>query len=272
MIHRTNTTKPAKTLWAGRLDSVQLGRACGTRSCALLVWLVLLLVSRVTVAGLSNAIWDVGDESTINESTIVGYAGLTGGLWIAPPLHKDFASITVESAAGIFDSTPWSVPDLVNLDGPFDGFSDAAITKAASEGSFGWTYFGNVTLPGLTWEFVLHDLTVNGRFADGTDTGDVLLQYIPLSHCGGLEAVLPGGTIGDDQQSIIYDPRTGDVAVEIIEGDPTSAPSQSRPGYILLSASGRETLVSSLPVGVTSLGAIAPAGLSYSDALGLAQK
>ena len=105
-------------------------------------------------------------------ATLIYDAG-TGQLAVEVP-GTELSSLNIQSAASIFTGDP-----AENLGGDFDNDSDDNIFKATFGGSFGSLSFGNVAQAGLSEQFVIDDLTVDGSLAGGGTIGAVDLRYIP---------------------------------------------------------------------------------------------
>ena len=97
-----------------------------------------------------------------DDQTSIGYDPTTGEIVIDPPAGREFTSINIDSAAGIFTEDP-----AQNLGGAFDNDSDNNIFKATFFSSFGALSFGNVALRWLSEPFIFNDLTVIGSLAGG---------------------------------------------------------------------------------------------------------
>ena len=139
----------------------------------------------------------VGDE----KMSIVYHAG-TGDIEVDPPSGVDLSSVNIVSAAGIFTGR-----GAENLGGPFDIDNDTTIFKATFDSTFGPLSFGSVAQPLLDEAFLISDLTVIGTVAGGGGLGEVDLVYIA-------SRLFPGGVIGDNQTTIIYDAGTGRLEVD----------------------------------------------------------
>jgi hypothetical protein len=113
-------------------------------------------------------------ENAENSSPSVVYDSATGEIAINSPVHAEFTSINIESAAGIFAGD-----DALNLGGSFDNDSDNNLFKATFGSSFSSLSFGRVARSGLSEDMLLNDLTVIGSLADGSGLGDVQLIYVP---------------------------------------------------------------------------------------------
>ena len=98
----------------------------------------------------------------------------SGELEIEASVGSELTSINITSVNGIFTSEP-----VDNLGGAFDNHSANNIFKSVFGGSFGSLSFGNVTLPGLSEEFLISDLTVEGSVADGGQLREFALIYVP---------------------------------------------------------------------------------------------
>ena len=108
-----------------------------------------------------------------SETSLV-YDSATGNLSVDAPAGFELTSINIQSATAIFTESP-----AENLDGAFDNDTDDNIFKATFGGSFGSLSFGQVATPGLSRDFLLSDLTVQGSLDGGGALGDVDLIYIP---------------------------------------------------------------------------------------------
>ena len=109
-----------------------------------------------------------------DSQTSLVYDSATGNLSVDAPAGFDLTSINIQSATAIFTESP-----AENLEGAFDNDTDDNIFKATFGGSFGSLSFGQVATPGLSRDFLLSDLTVQGSLAGGGALGDVDLIYIP---------------------------------------------------------------------------------------------
>jgi hypothetical protein len=109
-----------------------------------------------------------------DEQTSIGYNRSTGEVYVDAPAGQELTSINIDSATGIFTGEA-----AQNLGGSFDNDADDNIFKATFGGSFGSLSFGNVAQTGLSYEFLLADLTVVGSLAGGGDLGAVDLIRIP---------------------------------------------------------------------------------------------
>jgi hypothetical protein len=132
------------------------------------------------------------------------YDANTGRVDVDVALDIELTSISIVSDSGIFTGDP-----AENLGGSFDLDSDTAIFKATFGASFGSLSFGNVAQPYLDVTLLINDLTVDGTLVGtGSRLSDVDLVYLPPT-------LIPNGQEGDSQTSIIYDPSTGAVALDV---------------------------------------------------------
>ena len=118
---------------------------------------------------LSGAPFQPGDDQT----SII-YNSSTGEVAVDAPAGTDLTSINIDSAACVFTGAP-----AQNLGGSFDNDSDCNIFKATFGSSFGSLSFGNVAQTGLSFDFLVNDLTVVGSLAGGGGLGAVDGPYLP---------------------------------------------------------------------------------------------
>ena len=114
------------------------------------------------------------DGQIDDSQTSIVYDAITGSLSVDAPTGAEFTSINIQSASAIFTESP-----AENLEGAFDNDADDNIFKATFGGSFGSLSFGQVAAPGLSREFLLDDLSVQGSLAGGGELGEVDLIFVP---------------------------------------------------------------------------------------------
>ena len=114
------------------------------------------------------------DGQLSDSQTSIIYDETTGSLSVDAPAGAELTSINIQSASAIFTESP-----AEHLEGAFDNDADDNIFKATFGGSFGSLSFGQVAAPGLSREFLLDDLTVQGSLAGGGELGEVDLIFVP---------------------------------------------------------------------------------------------
>lgn len=107
-----------------------------------------------------------------NIVSIVYDAG-TGEVSVMVPQPGELSSIHIFSQLGIFTQGA-----AQNLSGPFDVRDDHSIFKASLGDTFDSLSFGNVAQAGLSVEFILGQIQVDGSFHDGTPIGPVNALYL----------------------------------------------------------------------------------------------
>ena len=109
-----------------------------------------------------------------DSQTSLVYDSVTGDLSVDAPAGFELTSINIQSATAVFTES-----SAENLEGAFDNDTDDNIFKATFGGSFGSLSFGQVATPGLSREFLVGDLTVQGSLAGGGGLGEVDLIIVP---------------------------------------------------------------------------------------------
>ena len=134
--------------------------------------IIFALNGGVYLTGPYAALGPDGERS--DDQTSIVYDAATGEVSVDAPADVELTSINLQSASGIFTEAP-----AENLGDAFDNDADDNIFKATFGGSFGSLSFGNVAAAGLSREFLLDDLTVQGSLAGGGSLGEVDLIYVP---------------------------------------------------------------------------------------------
>jgi hypothetical protein len=107
--------------------------------------------------------------------TSVTYNPSTGEIGVDAPANAGLTSINIGSASRAFTGPG----PKMNLGGDFDIWTAENVFKATFGSQFGSLSFGSLAASGLSEQFVLSDLTVDGSLAAGGGLGDVDLIYIP---------------------------------------------------------------------------------------------
>ena len=156
------------------------------------------------------------------DDPIIRYWENTGELYVRGPRTAGatppaMRSITIESAAGIFQGELASAPDGLRKASQYTIGRDF-VDPHGSSGSFS---FGTIASPMLSEEFLLADLTAQGSLTDGSEFGPAdgarptMLDYYP-----GIGA---DGTLNDQQLSIVYDAGNGNVSLDVPPGQELSS-------------------------------------------------
>jgi hypothetical protein len=111
----------------------------------------------------------------------LGYNCNTGEIFLGVRSGHELISLRIDSAGSIFTREP-----AQNLGGPLDEDRDGLIFKASAD-KFGSLSFGNVAQRGLSREFILGDLTVDGALFGGGRVNDDNVDRAYIS-CHPLEA------------------------------------------------------------------------------------
>ncbi len=95
-----------------------------------------------------------------DDQTLLIYDALTGMVGVDGRAAVELTSIHIASAAGFL--TGYAAH---NLGGSFDFDSDPQLLKATFGSSFGSLSFGTIAQPGLSEDFLLADLSLDGSLA-----------------------------------------------------------------------------------------------------------
>jgi hypothetical protein len=136
-------------------------------------------------------------DGVVNDNrTSIIYEFGTGRIAVDASDDVDLMEISIESVSKSEIFTTCAAAQ--NLDGSFDFCNETTIFKTRLNGSFGSLNLGNVAGPDLAERFLLDDLRVVGKFADGRALGDVDLIYRVENSLPTISAIPPRHLTDED--------------------------------------------------------------------------